>query len=58
MKVGIVYGGTSSEAAASAKNASAIEKVLLSKGYDACMIEYRQDIVGTIRKNNIDIVYL
>ena len=58
MTVGIVYGGTSSETKASEKNAAAIAEVLQPKGYDVCMLEYGQDMVETIRKHNVDIVYL
>ena len=58
MRVGIVYGGTSSEAEASKKNAWAIEGVLRSRGYDVCMLEYGQDMVRRLRDHEIDIVYL
>lgn len=58
MTVGIVYGGTSSEAGASAKNAAAIEQVLLAKGYDVRMLEYGQNMIQTLRENKTDIVYL
>lgn len=58
MRVGIVYGGTSSEAKISEKNASAIEAVLRAKGYEVCMMEYCRNMVETIRKEKIDIVYL
>ena len=58
MKVAIVYGGTSSEAHASTKNARSIEEVLRQKGYDVCMLEYGRDMVHTLRKEKADIVYL
>ena len=58
MTVGIVYGGTSSEAAASAKNAKSIEEVLRAKGYDVRMIEYRRDMIRTLREQAVDVVYL
>ena len=58
MKVAIVYGGTSSEAGASTKNARSIEKVLRQKGYDVCMLEYGRDMVHTLRQEKADIVYL
>lgn len=58
MTVGIVYGGTSSEAIASAKNAKAIKEVLLERGYDVRMLEYGQNMIQTLRANKTDIVYL
>ena len=58
MRVGIVYGGTSSEAKASEKNARSIENALRTKEYDVCMIEYKPDIIAAIRREQIDIVYL
>lgn len=58
MKVGIVYGGTSSEAEASQKNAVSIEAVLKAAGYTVCMLKYQQNMIEVIRRNNIDIVYV
>ncbi|MCH5201269.1 MAG: hypothetical protein J1F60_09950 [Oscillospiraceae bacterium] len=58
MRVGIVYGGNSSEAKASEKNAKAIAEVLLAKGYDVIMLEYGQNMIQTLRESGIDIVYL
>ena len=58
MRVGIVYGGSSSEAGVSTKNAQAVECALRAKGYDVCMLEYRQDMITALRGNKIDIVYL
>ncbi|MDE7323220.1 MAG: ATP-grasp domain-containing protein [Lachnospiraceae bacterium] len=58
MRVGIVYGGTSSEAEASRKNAMAVEAALKTEGYAVCMLEYQQNMIETIRKSYIDIVYL
>lgn len=58
MTVGIVYGGTSSEAGASAKNAGAIAQVLTAKGYDVRMLEYGQNMIQTLRENKTDIVYV
>ncbi len=58
MKIAIVYGGWSSEAMASAKNARSIEEVLRDKGYDVCMLEFGRDMVQTLRREKADIVYL
>lgn len=58
MRVGIVYGGTSSEAEASRKNAMAVASALKSEGYSVCMLEYQKGMIETIRRNNIDIVYV
>lgn len=58
MTVAIVYGGTSSEAGASAKNAGSIEAVLRAKGYDVRMVEFRRDMIQTLRAEGADIVYL
>lgn len=58
MRVGIVYGGTSSEAEASEKNAEAIEEALRTKGYDVLMLEYGSDMIRRITDNAVDIVYL
>ena len=58
MRVGIVYGGTSSEAEASEKNAEAIKEALCTKGYDVLMLEYGPDMIRRIRDNAVDIVYL
>ena len=58
MRVGIVYGGTSSEAEASEKNAKSIEGALRTKGYDVLMLEYGPDMIRRIRDNAVDIVYL
>ena len=58
MTVAIVYGGTSSEAEASAKNARSIEKVLRGRGYDVRMVEFRRGIIQTLRAEKADIVYL
>lgn len=58
MRVGIVYGGTSSEAQASRKNAAAVADALRSEGYAVCMLEYQQDMAGIIRRSSVDIVYV
>lgn len=58
MRIAIVYGGWSSEAMASAKNAKSIEAVLRDKGYDVCMLEFGRDMVQTLRREKADIVYL
>lgn len=58
MKVAVVYGGWSSEAMASAKNAKSIENVLRAKGYDVCMLAFGRDMVQTLRAEKADIVYL
>ena len=58
MTVAIVYGGTSSEAAASAKNAGSIEKVLRARGYDVRMLEFGRDMIRTLRREKADIVYV
>lgn len=58
MRVGIVFGGTSSEAEASEKNAKSIEGALRTKGYDVRMLEYGPDMIRRIRDNAVDIVYL
>lgn len=58
MRVGIVYGGTSEEASASHKNALSIESALRSRGYDVCMIEYARDMIASLRRHKIDIVYV
>lgn len=58
MTVGIVYGGTSSEAGASGKNAAAVAEVLKAKGYGVCMLEYGRNMIETLRKSKVDIVYL
>lgn len=58
MRVGIVYGGTSSEAEASEKNAEAIEEALRIKGYDVLMLEYGPDMIRRIKETAVDIVYL
>ncbi len=58
MTVGIVYGGTSEERFASEKNAHDICVALKSKGYDVTLFEYRKDLIETLRKGKVDVVFL
>lgn len=58
MRVALVYGGFSSEREASGENAVYIEKALRQKGYDTCMIPYEKNLVRTLRREQIDIVYV
>lgn len=58
MKIGIVYGGYSSERKASAENAGYIDKTLRQLGYETVMIPYGQNLVGRLRAEDIQLVYV
>lgn len=58
MKVGIVYGGTSTEREASALNARAVEASLRGRGYGAAMIPYDQELLENLRREKPDMVFL
>lgn len=58
MKIGIVYGGYSSERVASAENAHYIEKTLRECGYETCMVPYEKNLVATLRGQSVDLVYV
>lgn len=58
MKVGIVYGGYSSEREASAENAHYIEEALRECGYETCMIPYDRGLVETLHRHEAELVYV
>ena len=58
MRVAVVYGGYSSEKAASEENAKHIGKTLCENGYEVCMVPYKKDLIRTLKENEIDIVYV
>lgn len=58
MKIGIVYGGYSSEREASAENAHYIEKTLQECGYETVMIPYEKNLIGTLRTQGVQMVYV
>ena len=58
MRIGVVYGGTSSEAGASEKNAKAIEKVLCDLKYEAYLIPFKKNLIEELRRKKIDLVYV
>lgn len=58
MKIGIVYGGYSSEREASAENAGYIEKTLRECGYETVMIPYGQRLVSRLREEEVEMVYV
>ena len=58
MNVSIVYGGTSEERFASAKNAHDIADALNSHGYNTKLIEFGHDIMATIKAAETDVVFV
>lgn len=58
MKIGVVYGGTSSEAKASEKNARAIAKALCDLKYETELIFFQTDLIAELRRKKIDLVYV
>ncbi len=58
MRVGIVYGGTSEERFASEKNAKDIDAALRSRGYETLLIGYEKDVLETVKRAGVDLVYV
>ncbi len=58
MNVGVVYGGTAEERGPSEKNAKDIAKALDFKGYRSVLINFDKDIISTLEKEEIDVVFL
>ncbi|GMO66048.1 MAG: D-alanine--D-alanine ligase [Endomicrobiia bacterium] len=57
-KIGVLYGGISSEREVSIKSGKAILSVLDRLKLNVCGIDVDKDIVKEIRKNKIDVAYL
>jgi len=57
-KVGIIYGGTSTESLPSEKNAIDIEASLRRRGYHTMLIEYDEHMIDTLKEDRPDIVFL
>ncbi|MBU1077806.1 MAG: D-alanine--D-alanine ligase [Spirochaetes bacterium] len=58
MKVGVVYGGPSSERDVSIRSAENVQKALKRKGYNAVMIDLDNNISEKLRKEDIELVYI
>ncbi len=56
-RVGVVYGGTSSEREVSLESGKAIYDGLLRLGYDALLIDQQADLAQILTEKNIDVVY-
>jgi D-alanine-D-alanine ligase len=57
-KIGVLYGGLSSEREISIKSGKAVLKVFEKLGLNACGIDVNKDIVEKIKKEKIDVAYL
>lgn len=58
MKVGIIYGGTSSEKEPSKQNALAIMEALERRGYATAFINYDSGMTASLQAEKVDIVFL
>ena len=58
MKIGIIYGGSSSEKEASTINAGCVEQALSRLGYETAMLQYQNDMVKRLRGAAPDMVFL
>ena len=58
MRISVVYGGTKEERIPSEKNARDIAAALDSRGYDTVLIDFKNDIIRTLRDAGTDAVFL
>lgn len=58
VKIGVVYGGYSSESKASAENAKYIMEALQNRGYEVYPVPYQKGLVDRLRRLEIDVVYV
>lgn len=58
MKVAVVHGGTSTEAAFSTENAKDVHDALCRLGYESFLVDYDENMIDKIRKEKADIVFL
>ncbi len=56
--IGVLAGGTSAEREVSLKSGNAIYKALLSRGYNAVLIDASEDICSSLKANNVEIAFL
>ncbi len=58
MKVAVIHGGDSTEAAVSTLNASYVEKALVALGYEVSMVSYDETMIPTLMKEQPEAVFL
>src|SRR3989344_8985734 len=56
-RIGVLAGGVSSEMDISLKTGKAVFESLLSKGYQVKFLEVKDDIIPTLEKANVDIIF-
>lgn len=57
-KVGVLYGGVSSEREVSLKSGAAVAKALESIGYNIALIDAKERMIEKIREENVEIAWL
>lgn len=57
-KIGIIYGGTSSEREVSLRSGKNVNDALISKGYKTVLIDMDENIVENIKKQEIEFAYI
>jgi len=57
-RIGIIYGGLSSEREVSIRSAENVFKALQEKGYDSVMIDLDENISENVKKEKIDLDYI
>lgn len=57
-KIGVLYGGLSAEREVSLKSGAAVHEALVSRGYDAVLIDVDRNLAGRLAENGIDLAFV
>ena len=57
-RIGVLAGGPSNEREISLRSGNAVHKALLSEGFDAVLLDVKNDIRDTLKDNSIDIAFI
>ncbi|RJO68648.1 MAG: D-alanine--D-alanine ligase [Myxococcales bacterium] len=57
-KIGVLYGGTSSERSVSLETGAMIHKALVARGYDAILIDQGPDLPAALVAHGIDVAFI